>query len=481
MRWWRQRLPPQARWHWRMADGDTTTADMAATRPASSCSSRPTACARTRSRVRRRRRRPGLPRPAARWRARVRPRPADPGAAEHRRRLVHADHRRVARRPRLDQQHVPHQRRRRSGAPPRFGTSGCVPDGTSVLQAETLAQSAERGGKKVAQIEWAGGRSGSIQGPTLDFRRFLSGRGVATNYISPTDLPNFVASFGLQFDHPDGFATARRSRRRRPSPRPAGPACPQSYSPAKEMRLRVLDGSPPAPTSTASTPTSTTAGRPQDALRPRPVLAAPRTAPTRSATSRRASGPTSRSRSNGGALNGKTGAFLVKVERLDADLSHVRLFHTSVTRAIAIWPSWPGEPGFTGTFEDFVAEQLPVLAGRRLRRARVRHRQRGHLHRAGRVLGDALPPADQVRARHVQAGPRARRLPRHGRGPAPVPRARHQEAAQRRDEPGLRRRRGQRHAGPPRQAARGSTSARPTRAPDATMRLAQEHMHDSAA
>src|SRR5687767_9375422 len=55
------------------------------------------------------------------------------------------------------------------------------------LQAETLAQAAERGGKKVAQIEWAGGRVGVINGPTVDFRSFLSGRGVATNYISPMD------------------------------------------------------------------------------------------------------------------------------------------------------------------------------------------------------------------------------------------------------------------------------------------------------
>ncbi len=54
-----------------------------------------------------------------------------------------------------------------------------------VLQAETIAQAAERGGKKVAQIEWAGGRNGVIQGPTVDFRTFLSGRGVATNYIGP--------------------------------------------------------------------------------------------------------------------------------------------------------------------------------------------------------------------------------------------------------------------------------------------------------
>src|SRR3712207_3605299 len=64
-----------------------------------------------------------------------------------------------------------------------------------VLQAETLAQAAERGDKKVAQIEWAGGRSGAIDGPTLGFRVFRSGRGVATNYISPTDSPSFTASF----------------------------------------------------------------------------------------------------------------------------------------------------------------------------------------------------------------------------------------------------------------------------------------------
>ena len=69
---------------------------------------------------------------------------------------------------------------------------------TGVLQAETIAQSAERGGKKVAQVEWAGGRVGEINGPTVHFRAFFSGRGVATNYIAPTDDPVFTASFGLQ-------------------------------------------------------------------------------------------------------------------------------------------------------------------------------------------------------------------------------------------------------------------------------------------
>jgi Type I phosphodiesterase / nucleotide pyrophosphatase len=81
----------------------------------------------------------------------------------------------------------------------------------NVLQAESIAQSAERAGLKVAQVEWAGGRNATIQGPTIDFRTFLSGRGVATNFIGQAgdtlfDDASFIASFGLQFDTPAGHA-----------------------------------------------------------------------------------------------------------------------------------------------------------------------------------------------------------------------------------------------------------------------------------
>ncbi len=62
----------------------------------------------------------------------------------------------------------------------------------------------------------------------------------------------------------------------------------------------------------------------------------------------------------GGALEGKTAGFLVKVEELTGDLSQVRLFHTSVTRANATWVDWPGEPGFTGDFAEFVAQKFPT-------------------------------------------------------------------------------------------------------------------------
>src|SRR3954470_5888641 len=103
----------------------------------------------------------------------------------------------------------------------------------NVLQAETVAQAAERAGKQVAQIEWVGGRSGAIDGPTLDFRNFRSGRGVVTNYTSPSDNPAFAAQLGVQYDkaHPVDATGCTN--------------VPESFSPAKEMHMRVLDGKPP--------------------------------------------------------------------------------------------------------------------------------------------------------------------------------------------------------------------------------------------
>jgi 2',3'-cyclic-nucleotide 2'-phosphodiesterase (5'-nucleotidase family) len=241
------------------------------------------------------------------------------------------------------------------------GSQAAFPtNGTNVLQAETLAQAAERGGKKVAQIEWAGGRYGSIDGPTLDFRQFASGRGVATNYIAPTDLQNFIVSFGLQFDHPAGISGREPFPQAAPTDATGWTNVPQSFSPAKEMRLRVLDGSFPNVTDKYGLNAYIYDSKNDGNTRYDRVLFS-RTKSGSDSVGNLKQGEIAdvKVTINGGALNGKTGAFLVKVERLDPDLSHVRLFHTSVTRANATWPSWPGEPGFTGTFEDFVNERFP--------------------------------------------------------------------------------------------------------------------------
>jgi 2',3'-cyclic-nucleotide 2'-phosphodiesterase (5'-nucleotidase family) len=73
--------------------------------------------------------------------------------------------------------------------------------GSGVLQADTIAESAERAGKKVAQVEWVGGIQASnrgFQGPTVDFANFFSTRGVLTYPIVASEQ-NGAASFGISY------------------------------------------------------------------------------------------------------------------------------------------------------------------------------------------------------------------------------------------------------------------------------------------
>src|SRR4051794_36396514 len=118
-----------------------------------------------------------------------------------------------------------------NGQPFGNSTSAFTP---GVPQAESIGQSAERRGKKVVQFEYAGGAETPIQGPTVDFRTFHSGRGVATNYVAPTDLANFVAAFGVQFDHPAGFAGQAPFPGAAPVPATGWTNTPRSFSPPME-------------------------------------------------------------------------------------------------------------------------------------------------------------------------------------------------------------------------------------------------------
>ncbi len=225
-----------------------------------------------------------------------------------------------------------------------------------VLQAETIAQSAERGGLKVAQIEWAGGRGGAINGPTLDFRSSFSGRGVVTNYIAPTDDAAFTASFGLQFDHPTGFAGNAPFPQAQPTDATGWTGVPASYSPAKEMRLRILDLGTDKYGLDAYLYDSTDDRRTNY---DRVLFARGKNGATKVADLKQGQTADVKVAIQGGKLDGKTAGFLVKVERLARDLAQVRLFHTQVQRANASWPTWPGEPGFTGDFEEYVAQKFP--------------------------------------------------------------------------------------------------------------------------
>ena len=330
--------------------------------------------------VRRPGRRARLPRPAAPRREGVRQRPADPGAAQHRRRLVHARHRRVARRPRLDQQHVPHQRPAVRATARRRSAAG-------VLQAETLAQAAERGGKKVAQIEWAGGRSGAIDGPDARLPQ-LPLRPRRGDELHRADRLRGLHRGVRPAVRPPGRASParRRSRRPRRRPRPAGPTCRTSLqpgegdAPARARRRRSVDKYG----LNAYIYDSRNDGR----TRYDRVLFSP-TKDGDDAVGDLREGEWADVKVTilGGDLDGKTGAMLVKVERLAADLSQVRLFHTSVTRAIATLADLAGRARLHRHVRGLRRRALPVLAGGRLRGPRGRDRERGDLRRAGRCTG----------------------------------------------------------------------------------------------
>ena len=231
-----------------------------------------------------------------------------------------------------------------------------------VLQAESIAQSAERGGLKVAQVEWAGGRNATINGPTIDFQSFHSGRGVATNFIGSAgdklfDDAAFIASFGLQFDHPDGYAGQPPFAGAQPTPASGWTDVPASYSPAMEMRLRVLDFGVDKYGLNAYLYDST-----NDSTMNYDRVLFSRTKSGVDPAADLAEGEWGdvKVKISGGTLDGKTAGMLVRVEELSADLSRVRLFHTSVSRAIASWPNWPGEPGFTGDFDEYLAQKFPT-------------------------------------------------------------------------------------------------------------------------
>ncbi len=235
---------------------------------------------------------------------------------------------------------------------------------TGVLQAESIAQSAERGGLKVAQVEWAGGRNASIQGPTIDFQSFFSGRGVATNFIGAPGQPlfddaAFIASFGLQFDHPAGYAGQAPFPGAAPTAASGWTGVPTSYSPAMEMRLRVLDFGTDKYGLNAYIFDGTNDGKTNydKVLFSKSKSGA---APDAVGTLRKGQWADVKVTISGGALNGLTAGMLVKVEELTPDLSRVRLFHTSVSRAQASWPTWPGEPGFSGDFAEYLAQKFPT-------------------------------------------------------------------------------------------------------------------------
>jgi 2',3'-cyclic-nucleotide 2'-phosphodiesterase (5'-nucleotidase family)/predicted AlkP superfamily phosphohydrolase/phosphomutase len=92
-----------------------------------------------------------------------------------------------------------------------------------VLQADTIAEAAERAGKKVVSVEWSGGSRTMtpLQGPVVDYRSFFSNRGLWTNWDVPGQ-PAGASAFGVQYQRFDLVDATGWTN------------VPASFSPAKE-------------------------------------------------------------------------------------------------------------------------------------------------------------------------------------------------------------------------------------------------------
>ncbi len=246
----------------------------------------------------------------------------------------------------------------------------------NVLQVETIAQSAERGGLKVAQVEWAGGRNATIHGPTIDFQSLLLGprRGDELHRDGrrrPVRRRRpFIASFGLQFDTPAGY--------RRPGAVPAGGARARrrldqrpDVATARPRRCACAS-STPASTSTGSTPTSSTAPTTARVNYDRVLFSPTKDGADSVGTLRKGQWADVKVKIVGGALDGKTAGMLVKVEELTGDLSRVRLFHTSVSRADATLADMARRVRVHRRLRRVPRPEVPDLDRRRLRHPRGR-------------------------------------------------------------------------------------------------------------
>lgn len=224
-----------------------------------------------------------------------------------------------------------------------FGTSTSFA-APGILQADALPQAAERAGKAVVAVEWAGARGldPALAGPVVDFRSFFSDRGVLTNYDLPGQ-PRGAEDFGVSYQRVDL------------QPAAGWRGVPDSFSPAREQRLVQSDTAFPVGTNvdrfydlyvydatddgatnydrvlvvpgdeaTAATPeaASPTAGG-KDGVNAVADLAAGEWADVKvSLTGERA---------------GQTAGFHLKALEIAPDLSRFRVYYTSIARANATY------------------------------------------------------------------------------------------------------------------------------------------------
>ncbi len=223
-----------------------------------------------------------------------------------------------------------------------------------LLQADTIAQAAERAGKTVVAMEWVAARSYSpaLQGPVVDFRSFFSNRGVLVNYDlvgQPAGADAFRVSYQrVDLDDATGWSNV-----------------PASFSPAKQEQLKL--------TNTAF-PSSVNFHRfydlyiydstDDDAVNYDRVLVVPSTASKNGSVAVADLGEGEWANVKVtlvGARAGQTAGFYLKAIDLSADLSQFRLYFTSIARANATYNGCTYETGCNTPlgFEETLNAEFP--------------------------------------------------------------------------------------------------------------------------
>ena len=194
------------------------------------------------------------------------------------------------------------------------------------MQADTIANAAERAGKKVAQIDWVGGPQRRSPGPTVDFTNFFSNRGVL---VGAADAAEQAGLGVLRRRLPGRGASRRGGLDERPAGRPGRDAEADDVAPTR-CRRRSPRQNPNRTYDVYFYDSVVGGGASYDRVIVSPVGkngAAPSiTSP--SATSRRSSS----SGADGliGARAGQTAGFYMKLISLAPDGSQFKLYFTSL-------------------------------------------------------------------------------------------------------------------------------------------------------
>ncbi len=198
---------------------------------------------------------------------------------------------------------------------------------SATLQADTLANAAERAGDKVAQVDWVGGLNAKIKGPSVDFASFFSRAGVLVAQSDPSESAG-AAAFNLSYQIAS-FADAS-----------GWTNVPTSFSTAKETQLTIPTQTP---TPNASFPVNRLYNlyiydsTNDTVLNYDHVLLTP--APSKNGADSVGDvteGTWKNVKLNlSGPRNGQRAGFYLKLVRLAPDLSAFKLYFTSVARANA--------------------------------------------------------------------------------------------------------------------------------------------------